>query len=91
LPVDQDADVRGFSQPLALADRTEFEVYPMGERLKDDATATALVAKLRTALGNEHFRDAGGKSELRFDLAGKCLLAALPQPLHQQLAAQLAK
>jgi hypothetical protein len=50
-----------------------------------------LVARLRTALGNEHFRDAGGRSELRFDLAGKCLLATLPQPQQQQLAALLAK
>ena len=49
------------------------------------------IRDLRLPAYAERFRDAGGKSELRFDLAGKCLLATLPQPQQQQLAALLAK
>jgi hypothetical protein len=86
-----DARTLQITSPLALAERTEFELYPVGKKLVDEAGANQFIGKLRSAIGNEHFRDAGGRGELRFDLAGKCLLATLPQPQQKQLAALLAK
>ena len=56
---------------------------------KDEAAGALLVAKIRTTLGGQAFRDAGGRGELRFDATGKCLLASLSQPQQQQLAALL--
>lgn len=75
--------------PQTLADRTELEFYSVADLAADEATGAALIAKLRTALGGQVFRDAGGRGELRFDTAGKCLIASLSQPQQQQLAAQL--
>ncbi len=75
--------------PQTLADRTELEVYPVSDLAKDNAAGTLLVAKIRTTLGGQSFRDAGGRGELRFDATGKCLLASLSQPQQQQLAVLL--
>lgn len=72
--------------PQTLADRTELEFYSVEGLAENDASAAILMAKIRTALGGQAFRDAGGRGELRFDATGKCLLAALTQPQQQEVA-----
>jgi hypothetical protein len=72
--------------PQTLADRTELEFYSVQDLTANDATGAALLAKIRTALGGQAFRDAGGRGELRFDPTGKCLIAALTQPQQQEVA-----
>ncbi len=72
--------------PQTLADRTELEFYSIKDLAADEPAGAALIAKIRTALGGQVFRDAGGRGELRFDATGKCLLAALSQPQQQELA-----
>lgn len=72
--------------PQTLADRTELELYSVKDLAANDAAAAALMAKIRTALGGQAFRDAGGRGELRFDAPGKCLIAALTQPQQQEVA-----
>ncbi|QDU27561.1 hypothetical protein ETAA8_26490 [Anatilimnocola aggregata] len=75
----------------SLAAQSELEVYPVRDLLSEKTGGDDLVARLRTALGNQHFREAGGHGELRFDATGNCLLASLSQPQQRQLAAQLAQ
>lgn len=72
--------------PQTLADRTELEFYVVKDLAPNDTAAAALMAKIRTALGGQTFRDGGGRGELRFDATGKCLLAALSQPQQQEVA-----
>jgi hypothetical protein len=72
--------------PQTLADRTELEFYSVKDLAANDAAAAALMAKIRTALGGQAFRDGGGRGELRFDASGKCLIAALSQPQQLEVA-----
>ena len=75
--------------PQTLADRTELELHPLGELAKDDAAGAKVLAKIRAELGGQAFRDGGGRGELRFDAAGRCVIASLTQPQQQQVAALL--
>ena len=75
--------------PATLASRPEIELYLAGDLTKDDPTGAQLIASIRETLGEDLFRDAGGPCELRFDLAGQTLVAALPQPKQQDLEAFL--
>ena len=75
--------------PLTQGDRTEVELYAVADLANTDAAGAALITKVRGALGGQAFRDAGGRGEVRFDAAGKCLIATLTQPQQQQVAALL--
>lgn len=75
--------------PPALAERTELEFHPVAQIAPNEAAGAALVAKIRTTLGGQAFRDAGGRGELRYDPAGKCLIALLSPPQHTQVATLL--
>jgi hypothetical protein len=76
--------------PARLADRVELEIYPLGGGAADAAAAERLLATLRESLGPASFRDSGGGGELRLDLSGRWLLAALPQPKQRELELLLA-
>ncbi|MEX2175903.1 MAG: hypothetical protein WD872_16195, partial [Pirellulaceae bacterium] len=67
----------------------ELEFYRVDDLLAGDQTGESLVAKARQALGADLFLDRGGPFEIRFDEPSQCLLAALPQPKQQELAALL--
>lgn len=75
--------------PAGLADREELEFYKIADLLSSETTADALIAKIRTTIGDEAFISAGGGGEIRFDDATKCLLAWLPQLKQWQLEALL--
>jgi len=77
--------------PARLNERTEIELYKVAELIASDPTGEALLAKIRAALGDAAFRAAGGNGEIRFDEAGKCLIAALPQPKQRELEVLLAQ
>ncbi len=80
--------------PQAAAQKLELEFYPLPEALIAATAADegeALLARLRSTLGDDHFREADGRCDLRYDVASKHLLASLPQPLQQKLAALLAE
>ena len=77
--------------PDSLAARLELEFYQVDGLTGDDPTGGTLLAKLQTALGEAHFREAGGPGDLRYDPAGQCLLASLPQPKQRELEALLSK
>lgn len=71
--------------PQRLVTQGELEVYPVGPLTEHDLQGQALLAHLQTALGEETFAEAGGIGVLRYDPAGRCLLAWLPQPKQRQL------
>jgi hypothetical protein len=75
--------------PATLSGRKELELFAVGDVIKDDPTGQHLVAELRETLGAGLFLDQGGPCELRFDVAGQCLIASLPQPKQQDLEAFL--
>lgn len=75
--------------PQALQERLELEFYPLGDLAGADE-GESLLAQLRSTLGEELFRDAGGRCDLRYDPESKHLLASLPQPLQKKLAVALA-
>jgi len=77
--------------PERLAEQGEFELYKVGELISKDLSGEALVAKVRTALGDAAFRDGGGSGEVRFESDSGCLLAWLPQPKQRELEALLSK
>jgi hypothetical protein len=77
--------------PARLAEQTEIELYKVGDLLANDPSGDALLAKLRAALGDATFREAGGVGELRCDEPSQCLLASLPQTKQRELEALLAK
>jgi hypothetical protein len=84
-----DAQTLQVVTPAGLADREELEVYKMADLLSNETTAETLVAKIRSALGDEAFISSGGSGEIRFDDNTKCLLAWLPQLRQWQLEALL--
>ncbi|WP_254507591.1 hypothetical protein [Anatilimnocola floriformis] len=84
-----DAKTIQILSPQTQADRTELELYAVGDVAKDTTAGAALVAKIRNTLGGQAFRDAGGRGEVRFDATGKCLIVALTQPQQQQVATLL--
>lgn len=86
-----DAKTLQILAPQSLAERTELEFYPVSEVAPNEAAASALVAKIRTTLGGQTFRDAGGRGELRYDPASRCLIAFLSQPQQVQVASLLQK
>ena len=77
--------------PDTLAGRCELEFHGVADLLGEDPTGEAFLTKLRTALGESLFREAGGPGELHLDSAGQCLLASLPQPKQRELESLLAK
>jgi hypothetical protein len=84
-----DANTIQILSPAALAAHAELEFYRAESLAADEAGGAALVSKIRSALGAQHFRDAGGQGEIHFDVPSKCLLVSLPQPQQRQLAALL--
>jgi len=74
-----------------LAERVELELYKAAGLVAGDPTGEKTLAKIRSTLGEAAFRDAGGSGEIRFDLEGKCVLAALPQPKQRELEGLVAK
>jgi hypothetical protein len=75
--------------PQTLAARTEIELYAVGDLTKEDPSGQKLVSEIRETLGEPLFLDQGGRCEIRFDVAGQCLVASLPQPKQQDLEAFL--
>jgi hypothetical protein len=75
--------------PQTLAEHMELEIYPVANLAPTEAEGAALVARIRNRIGGQHFRDAGGRGELRFDPTSKCLIALLSQPHQVQLATLL--
>jgi hypothetical protein len=71
-----------------LGERLDLELYAAND-LCEEGQADALLTKVRTALGEEHFRDGGGKGSVAFDGASKHLVAVLPQPQQRALASLL--
>lgn len=88
-----DATTFEILSPQAALQKLELEFYPLGELAAASAAdeGESLLAQLRSALGEENFREAGGRCDLRYDLESKHLLASLPQPLQKKLAALLAE
>ncbi|HEX5106427.1 MAG TPA: hypothetical protein VFV87_21560, partial [Pirellulaceae bacterium] len=70
--------------PETHGSRVELEFYSASGLLAADATGGALLAKVRAALGEGHFRETGGPGELHYDAPSQCLLAALPQPQQRE-------
>jgi DNA-directed RNA polymerase subunit RPC12/RpoP len=80
--------------PQAAMARLDLEFYPLPAPLSASATADngeSLLARLRTALGEEMFRESGGRCDLRYDAESKHLLASLPQSGQKKLATTLAE
>jgi DNA-directed RNA polymerase subunit RPC12/RpoP len=69
--------------PARLVSQAELELY------KIDNYSDALLAKVRSALGEAIFSEAGGTCEIRYEPASKCLLAWLPQPKQRELESLL--
>ncbi len=74
-----------------LAEQLEIEFYSVADLVADDPGGEALQTKLREAVGPVHFLGGGGSGQLRFDEAGKCLIASLPQPKQRELEGLLGK
>lgn len=84
-----DAQTLQVLTPAGLAEREELELYKVGDLISDETTAEALIAKIRTAIGDEAFIAGGGGGDIRFDDDTKCLLVWLPQLKQWQLEALL--
>gem|GEM_PF-1885304 len=87
-----DATTFEILSPQAASQKLELEFYPLGgELIAASATdeGESLLSRLRSALGEEHFREAGGRCDLQYDVESKHLLASLPQPLQKKLVALL--
>jgi len=77
-----------------LAGELELEFYKVDSLAVDDPSGASLITKVRAALGDSLFRDAGGSDssgpcDLSYDEPGQCLLAALPQGKQRELEALL--
>ncbi|WP_425618492.1 hypothetical protein NA78x_002199 [Anatilimnocola sp. NA78] len=81
-----DARTIQITSPATLAAHVELEVYSVKDLLSPKLAGDDLAARMRSAIGSQHFRDAGGRGELRFEANSNCLLASLTQPQQQQLA-----
>jgi hypothetical protein len=77
--------------PARLAQQGELEFYAVGDLVGGDSGGAGVIGRIRGALGEGSFRDAGGSGEIRYEAEGKCLLAWLPQPKQRELEALLAK
>lgn len=73
-----------------LNDAGELEAYRVADLLSGEASGDALVAKIRSTLGDNTFVAGGGTGEIRYDPTGKCLFAWLPQPRQRELEVLLA-
>ena len=85
-----DAQTLQVVTPARLNDAAELEAYKVADLLTGEITSDILLAKARAALGDEAFTTGGGNGEIRYDDAGKCLLAWLPQPKQRELEVLLA-
>lgn len=85
-----DAQTLEVVTPARLNDAAELEAYKVADLLTGDITSETLIAKARTALGEDAFISGGGSGEIRYDDDGKCLLAWLPQPKQRELEVLLA-
>lgn len=71
--------------PNRLNETAELEAFKVADLLRGEMTSDVLIAQARAALGDEIFIAGGGTGEIRFDDAGKCILAWLPQPKQREL------
>jgi DNA-directed RNA polymerase subunit RPC12/RpoP len=71
--------------PEKLRVKIDTEFFPMPEPLSDDMSDNAILARIRQELGEHHFGD--GQGALHLDHPSRCLIAALPQPQQNELAA----
>lgn len=85
-----DRDLLQITSPMALDAAVELEFYPVAELLGAARTADQLLDAISAHLGAGLLRDQGGLGVLRFDPPSQCVLAALPQPQQQAVAAFLA-
>jgi hypothetical protein len=72
--------------PETLRTRLETTFYPVSDLVDGKPGEAALLERIKNDLG-EHF--AAGRGDYHLDPAGKHLIAALPQPQHDQLASLL--
>ena len=75
--------------PARLADRSEIEIYPVGDLVANDPAGESLLARISGSLAAA-IPD-GSPLSVRYDEAGQCLIAALPQPQQQQFEVMLLK
>ena len=75
--------------PARLADRSEIEIYPVGDLVANDSAGETLLARINGSIAAA-IPD-GGSLSVRYDEAGQCLIAALSQPQQQQLEVMLLK
>lgn len=73
-----DAETLQVSTQQRLAELIEIEFYRLPTSY-DDAAATALIDRIRAAVGPARFQEMGGQGAIRFDSRSHCLLVALPQ------------
>lgn len=73
--------------PAGLAARNEIELYPVGDLVASDPTGETLLARISGSIPAA-IPD-GGPLAVRYDEAGQCLIAAVPQPQQQQLEVML--
>jgi hypothetical protein len=76
-----DGSTLEITTPEVVRTRLETAFYPVGDLLEGEGEA-ALLERLQSDLG-EHFAE--GRGAFHLDPAGKHLIAALPQPQHDQL------
>lgn len=84
-----DAHTIQILSPQTQAERVELEFYPVKDLAANATAAATLIAKIRTTLGGQTFRDAGGHGDVRYDEPGQCLIVSVPQPQQLQVAALL--
>ncbi|MBW3598174.1 MAG: hypothetical protein KY475_13000 [Planctomycetes bacterium] len=73
--------------PERLRTRIETEFYPVNELLSGETSPEALMDRIRNVFGPDRFGE--GLAELHIDPQSKHLIAALPQPQQNELAAML--
>jgi hypothetical protein len=68
-----------------LVERVELEFHPVAGLLTDASPGDTLLERIEAARVAGVLGDAGAAGEIRFDPAGQCILASLPQPQQQAL------
>ncbi len=71
----------------AVESRLEVEFYPL--TAAENGNGLALLKRAQQTLGEEQFREFGGRGQLAYDDIGHCLIALLSQPQQIQLQAWL--
>jgi hypothetical protein len=81
-----DGSTLEITTPEKLRTRIETQFYPVRDLLAGKPGEAALLERIENELG-EHLAE--GRGAVHLDPVGKHLIAALPQPQHDQLAALL--